>query len=505
MISNYQLTKTASSTSMLNLLHSEIKTLPKVNAGYGYEGEQGINPIYCDIDACQPLYLDEKRIWALRGDGILATGIKNVCVGEGNTDLWKKVDKSAHVYLEKTNRYGHPSLAVPDGEYDGSVHYAGWVCRRVNHLQVFLQSGRYRVETLFSEAERESIETYIAFKFMDIYQQEKVLFYDRIGEELLTDFLKGPFDQARPCRTYTWETIEKNLKRSEAIAYEKMMIVAQINMRLSIEKLIADGDLASELIKPDLISETWTKLKYCFDAAIYQDGHKSKEIKELLKLVFKQLIGSGIPFVDGKQLVIWSTTFARNAAEKYAASCSGTTDGMAQRILRKILIGWPDGQLNVLFEALKDNTAYPKLHQLFWIAMSELFMGELEEGAPLHIFFQEALTIGNFCWDYELPEARRKGALIYLHRYNLSSHSWEPAVLFDSPDSDYIPVRRRAFHCQDVYHSDDLELKGESLVWKQVFKENKRDQEIVRCHGPQILTLGKLKSLTKKILFNIQK
>jgi len=196
-------------------LSCRIDSFPKVYARYDYPGEEGINPAYSDIERCEPLCPDEKRIWALRGDGTLATGIKNICVRKGNTDLFQKVEDTLHKYVDKTNRYGHPSLALPEGTYDGSVHYAGWLCNRSDHLQVFLLSGRFHNKML-SEEQRDIIEAYVAGKFINAYGQDRVVFYDQIGDERLDIFLAGPFPKDRPCRTYTQDSIKK-------FAYERLI------------------------------------------------------------------------------------------------------------------------------------------------------------------------------------------------------------------------------------------------------------------------------------------
>ena len=61
------------------ILKSYIKRYIKgVLPKYAYSGESGVNPAFqCIEEVDRPLRLNEKRIFALRGDFILATGVKN--------------------------------------------------------------------------------------------------------------------------------------------------------------------------------------------------------------------------------------------------------------------------------------------------------------------------------------------------------------------------------------------------------------------------------------------
>lgn len=481
------------------------ESFPKVHATYGYEGEGGINPAYCDIDTCIPLCPDEKRIWVLRGDGILATGIKNVCVYEGNTSIFDKIEETAHTYLDSKNRYGHPSLAVPDTTYDGSVYLAGWLCERHDHLQIFLQSGRFHNNSL-SAVERNILESHVAYKFIQTYRTERVIFYDRIGEETLTLFLAGPFSTERPSRIYTLQSL------STTHLYEQMMERAKYHMYLSIERLLIDSPFPlsgaaqsnlNTLIHSPSFDTLWLRMKQCFDAIIYQNISPTTlgPLKHELKQVFQILLDTDIPFVNKKHILLWSTRFARNQAIAYAQTLPAVTDGIAQDILRRILLGWPDGSLNVLFHAVKNPSPdYPPLSQLFWAAMSELFVEAASPQGEVHLFFQESLTIGNFCWDHELPVARKKEACIHLHRYDPKTHLWERPVLLDSTEADYIPVKRRHVHPLDFPNPMQIEIKDGIVLWKQTFKEDRPDGELTSyAASPMVLTLGKLRSLVKRL------
>lgn len=496
------------SFSTYERLQPQCKSYPITHATYGYTGEGGINPAYCDIDACSPLCPDEKRIWALRGDGILATGIKNVCVGEGNTSIFHKIDETAHPYLDQKNRYGHPSLAVPETTYDGSVYMAGWLCERSDHLQIFLQSGRFHNEKL-SPNQRNFLESHIAYKFIQAYRSKRVIFYDRIGDEMLTRFLAGPFPIDRPSRTYTLHSLAITDR------YEQMMEKTKHQMHLSIERLLKERpsslseatqfNLSTFLYSPSF-DAFYIRLKACFDTVMYQTITHDMFIllKQELKELLHGLLSTGIPFVNEKQVVIWSTRFARNQAIAYAQTFPAVTDGMAQDILRKILVGWPDGMLNVLFSAVKNPSPdYPPLSQLFWAAMSELFVEAAQTEREVHLFFQEALTVGNFCWNHELPILRKKQTPIYLHRYDPKTHLWEEPVLLDSPEADSIPVKRRFIHPLDTPDPLEIEIKDGEVLWKQTFKDDKLDGELLSyAASTTVLTLGKLRSLAKRWVYS---
>jgi hypothetical protein len=182
---------------------------------YFYPGEQDyINPAYCNIEACAPLCPNETRIWVFRGDGIVATGIKNALVEEGNIDLFQKVDESFHKYMQRDNRYGHPSLAIPEGEYDGAVYYAGWLCQRQDHIQVLLQSGRFFDRSL-SDRCKQLFETYVAGQFIRSYGDQDVIFYDCTKMESLVDFFSGPFPKTRVGRIYNRAVIEAELTQPQ--------------------------------------------------------------------------------------------------------------------------------------------------------------------------------------------------------------------------------------------------------------------------------------------------
>lgn len=146
-----------------------IKPCPKVTPSYFHPGEiGGFNPTYENIEACSRLATHQKRIWVLRGDLILALGIKNLHADKGNTSLYEKIGPDMHQYLNPTDRYGHPSLAVPERGYDGSVYYAGWLIQFHDHIELILHSGRFQ-NTFLTIDQRNNIERFISLKLGAVY------------------------------------------------------------------------------------------------------------------------------------------------------------------------------------------------------------------------------------------------------------------------------------------------------------------------------------------------
>ena len=189
--------------TLLTLMKAHIKTFPKVLPQYKYENEDSINPVYSDIEHCSPLCIGEKRIWVLRTDFTLALGIKNAYASKGNLKLLDKVDETMHTYVNLDDRYGHPSLALPENDYDGSVYYAGWLHQRSNQLEIFICSGRYHNENL-SRKQRLCLELYLFLVIKQAFGNQPIIFIDWHHEKELELFLKGSlFHPKIPKRTYS--------------------------------------------------------------------------------------------------------------------------------------------------------------------------------------------------------------------------------------------------------------------------------------------------------------
>lgn len=207
------------------ILKSYIKRHIKgVPSKYTYSGESGVNPAFqCIEEVESPLRPNEKRIFALRSDFILATGVKNAEQHHGYQGLKETFEESQYTYLNWEDRYGHPSLAIADNNYDGAVLYAGFICKRDGYLEVFLSSGRYnrcdRVsEGILPLAEEQIhvVESYLSLKFQKAFGLERVIFYDTTPEQDDSDsalfFNNKPFSGSKEFRAYNPLSISEAVK-----------------------------------------------------------------------------------------------------------------------------------------------------------------------------------------------------------------------------------------------------------------------------------------------------
>lgn len=187
-----------------------IKQMPKVVSKYKYPNEENMNPAFGDLEH-SPLCVGEKRIWVLRGDLNLILGIKNVGVEHGNTHIYEKIDPCVRQHINLGDRYGHPSLAIPENGYDGSVYYAGWLYLHHNYIVVLLQSGRFYNPALTTH-QIQILETYISAKFMEAYGVNSVDFFDwneAESEREFKLFINGkPLPSEKIRRTYTPQHLE---------------------------------------------------------------------------------------------------------------------------------------------------------------------------------------------------------------------------------------------------------------------------------------------------------
>ncbi len=183
-----------------------------------YEHEVGINPAYQAINQFaqpQPLALLEKRIWVLRSDFILATGVKNAYKQSYNYQgLADTFEPGLFEFLNWKNRYGHPTLALAESNYDGSSYYAGYICQREGFLQVYLSSGRYDRKDL-DEEQKKLLEIYIAAQFQTAYGVQDIVFEFAIpGDPTYHGvfFTDGRFPYDNPRQRYTKESLKTNLE-----------------------------------------------------------------------------------------------------------------------------------------------------------------------------------------------------------------------------------------------------------------------------------------------------
>lgn len=168
----------AASESKMGLFESYIKkNIKPISKKYSYPNESKINPAYQDIaSVTRPLSLGEKRIWVLRSDFILALGVKNAYEKEyGYRGFMECFCPKMYSFLDLNDRYGHPSLTLSEGTYDGGVYYAGYICQRELFLQVYLVSGRFERFDL-NPQQLSILETYIALQFRAIFGLQDIVF-----------------------------------------------------------------------------------------------------------------------------------------------------------------------------------------------------------------------------------------------------------------------------------------------------------------------------------------
>lgn len=194
----------------IELLEERIKTFPKVYPSYKHEYEGcGINPLYSDIEHYKPIGGNEKIIWALRCDLILAVGVKNAqeYIQAGSTNILDIVHESMHSYINSNDRYGHPSLAMPEMDYDGGVYLGGWLRVHQGRIDVYLLSGRFANPAL-TALQKQCLEQYLAVKFKLVYKEHDVIFWDHDNDHEIFLFVSNqnfPVEKTR--RVYLTENL----------------------------------------------------------------------------------------------------------------------------------------------------------------------------------------------------------------------------------------------------------------------------------------------------------
>lgn len=509
-----------------SLFINKIKSMPSTTAKYYHANEAGVNPVYENSEDCTELCVNEKKIWVLRTDLILALGIKNGAVNHGNTNILDRVDSSMHAWITSSNRYGHPSLAVPDGTYDGSVYYAGWLRKHQNHIEIFLSSGRFQNIQL-TVAQREIVETYIAYKLMLSYGEQHIVFFDWTAEKNDEEFSLfvqcKPFPHDKKRRIYTPQLIDiinKKLeeqcenKYSPALSYAYDMELAKLETFLNFQcvidelerektisatslyrlknlSLFSSGSLDENLPSFD---DFWLLIKSTFDECMkptFNIEHINV-YKEKIKNAIHLLLDAGLPYPNDRDLCLWTSRFARNIATEFANKNGCVTIGMAQASLVKILYGSP-GFAESLYTILNtSNPKYPVLSKLFNEAHMEIFVNLLNTQRTVHIFFQDSLTVHNYFWNIELFIARQKGAYVLLHKYDLLKQEWQSPVNIDSISANSIFIRRRALHPLDIAHATEYTVESEIKIWKKEFTDSNDQNPLQHWSAPRVLTLGKI-------------
>ncbi len=204
------------------IIRSKIRPIqPK----YKREDELTINPAYVDIAHLnfRPR-LHQKMMWLLRSDFILAIGVKNAYwISFGEEELENAIDSGAHSYINWSDHYGHPSLAVAEGQYDGSALYGGYFCQRIGHVAVFTLSGRFDRDDLTEESQR-LLEAYVALQLQSIFGNQDIRFYQTLEKhyyELSCFFSNTHFPSFVKERVYNSEFIQDTL--SSSIAQRSLM------------------------------------------------------------------------------------------------------------------------------------------------------------------------------------------------------------------------------------------------------------------------------------------
>ena len=153
------------------------ENIPVIRASYTHDKEVAINPAYEDIsNHSTEIMAGSIRIWALREDFILATGIKNAYKSEFDyRGLEKAFPACLHRYINWDDRYGHPSLTISESTTVG-VYQAGYVKLEDGLIKIYLASGRYFRDSL-DEEKIAVLEGYIAKKFQQAYGDYDVRVY----------------------------------------------------------------------------------------------------------------------------------------------------------------------------------------------------------------------------------------------------------------------------------------------------------------------------------------
>ncbi len=158
------------------------KFIPVIAARYNYNSESNINPAYEDISTKNTkLGVGDMRIFVLREDFILATGIKNAYQNLlGYDGLKRAFPKSLHQFINWDDRFGHPSLTLSENNCVGT-YYAGYLKKETNQISVLLASGRY-LRTDLAPKSVFVLESYIAHKLRAAYGNLNVIFYHGVKD-----------------------------------------------------------------------------------------------------------------------------------------------------------------------------------------------------------------------------------------------------------------------------------------------------------------------------------
>jgi hypothetical protein len=297
---------------------------------YSYVGEVGINPFYESLETGYGYKLCPgiKKIWALRGDSILATGIKNGRYNRNIAEyrgLPEVMDdcKEYSVGLNRevmannllTNRYGHPSLAVPEGSYTGGAYAGGWVYQNETGVYVMYHCGRFN-----NRARDPIIEKFLAFKFMTAYSEAKqIIFID--GANNMDDFFSYYAEKLpanHPRRVYPVAAIEREIQLT--IMPERLTGMTRLEVKQILNEL-----------KPAEVTEA--KLKLVLNSYLKTPPKHSnwffKACSTFAKTDKDCVVQKVLLFLDNKST---AKNFSKN---DYAALCD--SESLVNEIMQKFL------------------------------------------------------------------------------------------------------------------------------------------------------------------------
>lgn len=201
--------------AIIEIIKSYIaSTIAPIMPAYLRENESGINPAYQDAsDIRAGLFLNQKKIWMLRADFILAVGNKNAYwVSFSERGLPEVISPTLHRFINWNDRYGHPSLACPYEGYNGSAIYAGLLAQRHNYFEVYTSSGRYYRNDI-QDHDKKILEAYLAYLFQQSFGNQTIIFREAPSNldyaECSIFYNDEPLPDHCFKREYDFETITK--------------------------------------------------------------------------------------------------------------------------------------------------------------------------------------------------------------------------------------------------------------------------------------------------------
>ena len=271
------------------------------------------------------------------------------------------------------------------------------------------------------------------------------------------------------------------------------------DVRRTLNNLVASRDAAIPgLLCFDDIWETCERIVI----AMQNDYHScegesfKKRLQEFKDLIFR-MMAAGIPIETNKNINFWSTKFSRFEAERYAKETGTMTDTLASEYYRKIFLEWPEEKLTMLKPIFKRDL---QIAQVFWSAISDIYLQNAPYGTEVHVFVQDAITQNNYFWNMELPFAREKQMKIFIHVFDIEQRKWLDPVDLDSKEGDKLFIRRRNTHHHDKnINREDVYYGPREDLWKMEYIEG-LTSHLTFWSAPKQITFGKLRKICKKMI-----